>query len=128
MSNNEPVTKTNSNKQEFIDMVERMIDCYSAQWPDINLQTKWPGGWSFFQEMKKFEPKLTENGIKIITCMKDMIAYETSKYVAEQLGLSSRTVSASLIKLVNDGYVLKHTADKGPATYKLSDLGKKISI
>lgn len=69
---------------------------------------------------------LTENCIKILTFMQEEPNKTyISKTIAEGMGVSARSVSGSMRKLVNDGYVKK--ASKDPIVYALTDMGKEFS-
>lgn len=112
-----------SSKANFFEMVEYLVN--------NNLDDAiglYPEGYEYWQEIHN-KPTITEVGQKIIACMQTMNASrETSKYIAELLGVSSRSVAGSMTKLVNDGYVAKEKNDKNITMYMLTDLGKKIKF
>lgn len=74
---------------------------------------------------EKPQLRFTENGLKIFEAMKnEKDNYNNSfkaKEIAEILGVSSRTVSGSIRKLITDGYVEK--IGENPVVYMLTALG-----
>lgn len=78
---------------------------------------------------KKDKPKFTDNGKVILKAMKENVDERanmfTAKQIAEYAFISSRSVSGSIRKLVNDGYVDK--AGQDPTVYSLTDLGKEVN-
>ena len=67
--------------------------------------------------------QLTENGSRVLKFMQSSDApFFKAREIGEQLGVASRTVSGSLRKLVNDGYVDKMGSQ--PTLYSLSEKGK----
>ena len=73
------------------------------------------------------KPEITDNGKLILKYMQDNnIKMAKSKDIAEGLGISSRAVSGTLRKLVNDGFADK--IGKDPVIYTLSEKGKNYMI
>lgn len=73
------------------------------------------------------KPAFTEKGIVILKYLKENPdAVLPAKKIAEELDLSSRTVSGAMKKLVTDGYVEKF--DGEPKTYSITEAGKEIEI
>lgn len=74
------------------------------------------------------KPVLTDNGKMILKYMQDNADHPMfkAKDVAEGLFVSSRAISGSLRKLVNDGFCEKVGAD--PVVYALTDKGKNYKI
>lgn len=114
-------------KEEFINFVNALIDAC----PDVveNLMTDnirtylealAAGGSTSTSE-------LTENGAKVLAHMqKSEEKTFKAKDIAEELFISSRSVSGSLRKLVNDGYAEKIGQD--PVIYTLTEKGKTYNI
>ena len=83
----------------------------------------------FFEELKnnktKSSKEMTENGQKSLTWMQENFEFMnnvfTSKEIAEGLFTSGRSVSGSMRKLVNDGYVEK--IGTNPVQYALTEKG-----
>lgn len=79
---------------------------------------------------KKTSEGMTENGGKILKFLQDN--YEKynnvlkSKDIGEGLGISGRSVSGSIRKLIADGYVEK--IGKDPVSYGITDLGKNYQF
>lgn len=72
-------------------------------------------------------PEITDNGKVVLKYMQDNnIKMAKSKDIAEGLGISSRAVSGTLRKLVNDGFAEK--IGKDPVIYTLSEKGKNYKI
>lgn len=71
-------------------------------------------------------PKFTDKGIQILKYMqKNYEQYNNvlkAKDIGEAIGLTGRTVSGSIRKLVTDGYVEK--IGTNPVCYSITDLGK----
>ena len=76
------------------------------------------------------KPKFTENGKKVLAFVKEnKDAYNNlfkAKEIGEGLGISSRTASGAMRKLVTDGYVEK--IGESPAVYSLTELGAQVDI
>lgn len=110
-------------KQEFISYVESNFE--SNPLPE-NLN----GYWEKFKggADKGDKPLFTENGKLILTFLQEHPETELwkSKEIAEGLFISSRTVSGSIRKLVNDGFVEKVGQD--PVIYSITEQGKNIKI
>ena len=97
-----------------------------------------PLAYSFFEKLRKnnFESNskassgMTENGSKVLTWMQEneekMSNLFTSKEIAEALFTSGRSISGSMRKLVNDGYVEK--IGKNPIQYSLTETGKNYQF
>lgn len=69
---------------------------------------------------------LTENGAKILRYLQENNTTLTAAKIAEGLGVKSRSVSGSMRKLVQAGFVEKFSGD--PTSYKLTSLGKELNI
>lgn len=73
------------------------------------------------------KPEITDNGKVVLKYMQDnSIKMAKSRDIAEGLGISSRAVSGTLRKLVNDGFAEK--IGKDPVIYTLSEKGKNYKI
>lgn len=86
----------------------------------------------YFNKLKnggedKSRPAFTEKGAIILNYLKDNPdAVLPAKKIAEDLELSSRTVSGAMKKLVTDGYVEKFEGE--PKTYSITEKGKEVQI
>ncbi|MBO7212923.1 MAG: hypothetical protein J6V44_18240 [Methanobrevibacter sp.] len=78
-------------------------------------------------DSKNDKPELTDNGKVILDYMqKSDVPMLKARDVAEGLFISSRAVSGSLRKLVNDGFCEKVGQD--PVVYALTDKGRNYKI
>lgn len=110
-------------KQDFINYVESNFNVNPM--PD-NLNEYWE---KFKGNNTNDKPRFTENGKLILTFLKEHYTENNtwkSKDIAEQLFISSRTVSGSIRKLVNDGYVEK--IGQEPTVYSITDKGIQTTI
>lgn len=75
-------------------------------------------------------PVFTENGLKILKCMKENVGSYLNTFSAKQLGellfMSPRSVSGSMKKLLNENYVKKNS--NNPVTYGLTDSAKELNL
>ena len=78
----------------------------------------------------KEKPKFTENGRLVLSFVKEnKDAYNNlfkAKEIGEGLGISSRTASGAMRKLVTDGYVEK--IGENPSVYSLTELGAQVNL
>ena len=73
------------------------------------------------------KPAFTEKGTIILKYLQsNPDAVLPAKKIAEELDLSSRTVSGAMKKLVTDGYVEKFEGD--PKTYSITEKGKEVNF
>ena len=114
-----------SNKQEFIEYVDWMLDAGGYDLPE--------GAQKYFDAMKsapeKEKPMFTDGGKQILKYMQEN--YEegqnvTAKVIAEGMGISSRSVSGAIRKLVTDGFVEKVSTD--PVVYAITNKGVNVTI
>jgi len=122
-------------KEKFIEFVNMLM---TETWPDVDSEEKgreeWKDALDFFEEFKNGKIKnsgaMTENGQKILAWMQknidSMNNIFTSREAAEALFTSGRSISGSMRKLVNDGYVEK--TGKDPVQYSLTEVGKSYQI
>lgn len=80
----------------------------------------------FFEDYKKGKTSqrkdITEKGINIIMTMRELDdEWITASSLGERMGVSGRSVSGSMKKLVIDGFVEKRAGN--PASYKLTEKG-----
>ena len=83
---------------------------------------------NILKEVKDEKPELTENGKNVLRFLQenqDMRCWK-AKDVADRMGISSRGVSGTLRKLVNDGFCEKLGAE--PVIYALTEKGKTFII
>ena len=119
-------------KEKFINCIQSEIfdnpNIYSENW-----EANWDDICSFWEDYKKCTtpPKdMTENGLKVLTWMQEHIEEMSNVFTAKEIGeglfTSGRSISGSMKKLVNDGYVEK--IGKSPVQYSLTETGKLYHI
>ncbi len=111
-------------KQDFINYVESNFN--TNPMPETLT-----GYWEKFKNSSnnsKEKATFTENGKAILVFLKNHQDIELwkSKDIAEEMFISSRTVSGAIRKLVSDGYVDKVGQD--PVIYTLTEKGKETTI
>ena len=113
-------------KTEFLNFVDELIKhdenfSKSIMTDDIK---------DYLEILRKEKPdhiEITDNGKVILKYMQDNdVRMSKAKDIAEGLGISSRTVSGSLRKLVTDGFVDKVSTN--PTIYAISEKGKNYKI
>jgi DNA-binding MarR family transcriptional regulator len=111
-------------KQDFIDYVNALI----AAAPEIEMNDNAKAYWTGLQTASSAaKPEITDNGKLILKYLQSAPAgaYK-SKDIAEELFVSSRTVSGSIRKLVTDKFVEKIGSD--PVVYSITEKGKNYII
>lgn len=110
-------------KQDFISYVESNFN--NNPMPE-NLTEYWEKFKN--NSTNKEKAQFTENGKAILIFLKEHQDTQTwkSKDIAEEMFISSRTVSGAIRKLVSDGYVDKVGQD--PVIYTLTEKGKETTI
>lgn len=108
-------------KEQFIDFVRQLMDPIDmAEYPDVMEYFN-----ALSQETEK--PMFTDNGKVILAYMKTVPGENLkARDIADNLGLSAKTVSGSMRKLVSDGFIEK--IGKDPCVYIITEKGKDIDI
>lgn len=72
--------------------------------------------------------EMTKNGAAVLEYLQGRKDEEalTAKTIGDEMGVSSRSVSGAMRKLVSDGYVEK--IGTNPSVYKITDKGQSYSI
>lgn len=113
-------------KLAFINFVKELLD----KNPEIKMSADAASYWAALQitDDVKSQNKFTDNGKLILRFLQEHIELELvkAKDIAEGLGISSRTVSGAMRKLVTDGYVEK--IGQNPVIYVITEKGKEIEI
>lgn len=113
-------------KQEFIDFLNALI----AAAPDVaeKLMTENVKAYiDALTDKQNEKPALTENGKIILRYLQNApVQPYKSKEIAEQLFVSSRTVSGGMRKLTTDGFVEKVGSE--PVLYLITEKGKEFKI
>jgi len=106
-------------KNVFIDTVENLFAKYTI---DEGIPQE---AIDFFEDYKKGRTsnrkEITEKGIVILNGLKEVNDWITAKSLGEKIDMSGRSVSGSLRKLVEDGFVEKRAGT--PAVYKVTEKG-----
>ena len=119
-----------SKKEKFIEMVEVLLGMTDEQDIKVNEEAL-----EYFNILKAADvnndkPKFTENGKLVLRYMQENKELRNNifnaKDVGEGLGVTSRTASGAMRKLVTDGYVEK--IGTNPVIYSLTALGVKTKI
>lgn len=117
-----------SKKQKFIEMVEVLLEHNE----DITFDKE---ALEYFNILKAADinndkPKFTDNGKLVLKYMQENKELRNNifnaKEVGEGLGVSSRTASGAMRKLVTDGYVEK--IGTNPVIYSLTTSGVEVDV
>lgn len=111
-----------SKKEKFIEDVENVIEQLSDE------------GREYFENFKASKKEstggITEKGLSILKCMQRENTRFNNSFKSKDIGdilfMSGRSISGSMRKLVEDGYVNK--ISKNPVLYELTELGMKYNI
>ena len=109
-------------KQEFIEFLDALMKAA----PQIVEEKGNEQIMAYINALKddtKKKTGLTENGSLVLKYLQtaDSLTFK-AKDIGEAIGISSRTVSGALRKLVNDGYVDK--MGENPVIYSITEKGK----
>lgn len=118
-----------SKKQDFVNFVEQLMEVAGVDTQSDGIPESVHLFWEAFKDTKEAEkPMFTDNGKLILTFLQKHQDIEMwkAKDIAEELFISSRTVSGAMRKLVTDKYVEK--IGKEPVVYTLTNAGKEIII
>lgn len=108
-------------KQEFVNFIKNLIDKY----PDEQMNEEASLYWEALQTSndEKEKPLFSENGKLILKFLQDNqdTTMWTSKNLGQTMGISSRSVSGSMRKLVDNGFVEK--MGESPIAYTITEKG-----
>lgn len=113
-------------KEKFIEFVEK--ECFEKIEKE-NIDNDVVIYWEALKSKREVEkPVLTDNGKLVLKFLQDHPEIQTAKArdIAEEMFISSRTVSGSMRKLVSDGFVEKIGQD--PTVYSITEKGKELQI
>lgn len=113
-------------KKEFIEFLEALMQAAPNVVEEKGSETIFEYIKILKDETSKKE-QLTENGARILRYLQnaDSLTFK-AKDIGDAIGLSSRTISGSIRKLVNDGYVDK--MGTSPVVYSITEKGKNYNI
>lgn len=115
-----------SKKSKFIEFVNEHLFC------GVDMSVIDPEVTAYWEALcggdDSEKPMFTDNGKLILGFLQNHQGAETwkAKDIAEELFVSSRTVSGAIRKLVTDGYVEK--LGKDPVLYSITEKGKNIVL
>lgn len=113
-------------KQEFLEF----LDALMVAAPDVVKEKGTDEILEYIEALKGTTPKkvgFTENGEKILRFLQTSDApFLKARDIGDALNMASRTVSGSLRKLVNDGYVDKMGSN--PTLYSITAKGKNYNF
>ena len=118
-----------TNKELFIQKIEEILAERANTFGTDGLSE---GARAYFESLKvtKEKPPFTENGAKVLSWMQEHYTEYNNLLKAKEIGdglfCSSRTVSGSLRKLIDDGYVSK--TEGTPTCYSLTDKGMTVTV
>lgn len=118
-----------TNKELFIQEIEEILTDRANTFGTDGLSE---GARAYFESLKvtKEKPPFTENGAKVLSWMQEHYTEYNNILKAKEIGdglfCSSRTVSGSLRKLIDDGYVSK--TEGTPTCYSLTDKGMTVTV
>lgn len=110
--------------EEFVDFVDFLIaNCKEPVNMTENVSSYLEALRTSDKQVEKKE--FTENGKNILQWLQEAAeGMYKSRDIAEGMGISSRTVSGAIRKLVTDGYVEK--IGKEPVVYSITEKGKNV--
>lgn len=113
-------------KQEFINFVSSLMEKCPNEKMNEDASLYWEGFCSSKDSSDK--PLLSDNGKIILEFLQNQTEKRTwtSKALGEGIGISSRSVSGSMRKLVDAGFVEKCGAD--PIAYVITDEGINFNL
>lgn len=110
---------TDERRNIFINTVESLFTKYTFE---ENIPQE---ALDFFEDYKKYQTsnkkKFTEKGMNILLAMREVNDWITASALGKQMDVSGRSVSGSMRKLVEDGYIEKRASN--PAAYKITEKG-----
>ena len=124
-----------SKKERFIELVKFLMeDSNFRDLDDDEKQSMWGDALDFWNGLQMSEdnskPKFTENGKLVLKYMQENREVFNNlfkaKEIGEGLGISSRTASGAMRKLVNDLYIEK--IGENPVVYSLTDKGINVNV
>ena len=121
-------------KDMFIAMVERLVKLGEAT--NMFADGEYTDAMAYFEafkssvDTKSDKPKFTDNGKLILQYMRENADASQNMFkareIAEGIFISSKSVSGSMRKLVNDGFVEKIGQD--PIIYAITEAGMQVEI
>ena len=111
-------------KNIFINTVERLFTKYTFE-DEIPQEA-----FDFFEDYKKGKSSnkkaFTDKGIKILEAMREINDWISAKSLGEKIEVSGRSVSGSMRKLIEDGYIERK--GENPISYKITEKGMTCDL
>lgn len=111
----------------FLDYFDSLLEESNKKFDDLPQEVK-----DFYIALQTSKtvpdkPTFTAIGLQVLEFMQQSSAKSfKAKDISEGIALSSRKISGSMRKLVNDGYVEKY--GESPANYMITNKGKEINL
>ena len=116
-----------SKKEKFIDEITKMLEDSPEKYLSAEALDYWNG---IIKGCETDKPQFTPNGKLILQYMRDhkdeFNNVFKAKEVGEGLGISSRTASGSMRKLVTDGFIEKIGSE--PVVYAITTTGLEANL
>lgn len=116
-----------SKKEKFIDEITKMLEDSPEKYLSPDALDYWNG---ILKGCESDKPQFTPNGKLILQYMRDnKDQYNNvfkAKEIGEGLGISSRTASGSMRKLVSDGFIEKIGSE--PVIYAVTPAGLEVNL
>ena len=114
-------------KEQFLNFVNELMN-HDVDFTNKIMNDDVQAYLNMLNDVKGEKPALTENGKNVLRYLQEHKEIRTwkAKDVADGLGVSSRGVSGSFRKLVNDGFCEK--LGQNPAVYCLTEKGTNFEI
>ena len=114
-------------KQEFLNFVETLIEENPEKAKEL-MTDNIIAYLNILKDSKDEKPILTKNGAPLLKFLQEHqdIKMWKARDIAEGLGRSSRGISGTMRKLVNDGFC--ESVGKDPVIYTLTEKGKNYKI
>lgn len=113
-------------RKEFLDFINKLM-AHDQSFTDSIITDDIKEYLRILCDSEEIVSEVTDSGKVILKYMQDNdVKIGKAKDIANGLGVSSRTVSGSLRKLVADGFVEK--VSKDPVVYAITEKGKNYKI
>lgn len=113
-------------RKEFLDFINKLM-AHDQNFTDSIITDDIKEYLRILCDSEEIVSEVTDSGKVILKYMQDNdVKIGKAKDIANGLGVSSRTVSGSLRKLVADGFVEK--VSKDPVVYAITEKGKNYKI
>lgn len=109
-------------KEKFIEFIEQNIDMNEIEDNDVALY------WDALKNGREDKTALSNNAKSVMKFLQEENSDVPmkSKDIAEQIGISSRSVAGTMKKLVSENWV--EAVGDSPKMYLITELGKNINI